>query len=157
SAPTPLLLSVWRNSRNSPFGTSWQRNPSNWCLTPSISNSRCTSRICRSDRSPPAQGWLSSFRITTAIWSIIMADVPPPQMLWGLITGHTIARCIHVIAEAGVADALDERPTAASELAARTGLSADALARMLRLLAAHGVFASGSSGYAHTDVSRLLR
>jgi O-methyltransferase domain len=86
-----------------------------------------------------------------------MADVSPPQMLWGLITVHAIARCIHVIAEAGVADALDERPAAASELAARTGLNADALARMLRLLAAHGVFAPGSSGYSHTDASRLLR
>ena len=86
-----------------------------------------------------------------------MADVPPPQMLWGLITVHTVARCIHVIAESGVADALDERPAAASELAARTGLDADALARMLRLLAAHGVFSAGPSGYAHTDASRLLR
>ena len=86
-----------------------------------------------------------------------VADVSPPQMLWGLITVHAIARCIHVMAEAGIADALDELPASASELAARTGLNADALARMLRLLAAHGVFAFGPSGYAHTDASRLLR
>jgi hypothetical protein len=82
---------------------------------------------------------------------------PPPQMLWGLITIHAIARCIHVIAEAGVADALDNRPVTAGELAAKTGLNPDALSRMLRLVAGHGVFATGPNGYTHTDASRLLR
>jgi len=86
-----------------------------------------------------------------------MDQLPPPLMLWSLINTHTIARCLHVVAEAGVADALDDRPKSAAELAAATGLNADALGRILRLLAANGVFAAGAGGYAHTEPSRLLR
>jgi len=86
-----------------------------------------------------------------------MNQVPPAQMLWGLINAHTVTRCIHVVAEVGVADALDERPLSTPELAASTGLNADALGRMLALLAGHGVFASEAEGYVHTDASRLLR
>ena len=50
------------------------------------------------------------------------------------------ARCLHLVAELSVADALQEQPTAATELARRTGVDADALNCILRLLAAHGVF-----------------
>lgn len=82
---------------------------------------------------------------------------PPSEVLWGLVNFHVVSRCIHVVAEAGVADALDERPASATQLASATGLNADALGRILRLLSSHGVFASGPDGYAHTDVSRLLR
>ena len=74
-----------------------------------------------------------------------MDQLPPPLMLWSLINTHTIARCLHVVAEAGVADALDDRPKSAAELAAATGLNADALGRILRLLAANGVFAAGAN------------
>ena len=86
-----------------------------------------------------------------------MNEAPPPQTLWELINAHAIARCLHLVAEAGVADALDQRPTSAADLAARTGLNADALARILRLLSAHGVFASGADGYTHTEASSRLR
>lgn len=86
-----------------------------------------------------------------------MNDVPPAQVVWGLINSHALARCLHVVSDLGVADALDDRPATASELAGRTGANADALGRMLRLLAAHGVFEERAGGYAHTDESRLLR
>jgi hypothetical protein len=87
-----------------------------------------------------------------------MIDQPAPaQLLWGLINTHTIARCIHLIAEAGVADALGENPRSVVELAAATRLNADALGRMLRLVSAHGVFSCEPQGYAHTPTSRLLR
>ena len=74
-----------------------------------------------------------------------------------LVHGHIAARCLHVIADFGVADALGEEPASAETLAERTGLDADALNRMLRLLAAHGVFAHEDRGYVHTAASRLLR
>ena len=74
-----------------------------------------------------------------------------------LVNSHVLARCLHVVAEFGVADALDDAPATAAELAGRTGANADALHRILRLLAAHGVFASGPGGYTHTPASRLLR
>jgi hypothetical protein len=85
-------------------------------------------------------------------------DTPAPiQLVRDLVNSHALARCLHVVAELGVADALQEEPAAASELASRTGANADALNRVLRLLAAHGVFAHGPDGYSHTDASRLLR
>jgi hypothetical protein len=86
-----------------------------------------------------------------------MDQLPPAQVVWGLINTHTIARCMHVIADFGVADALGDRPASAAELAASTGMNADALDRMLRLLAAHGVFSCEPPGYVHTPASRLLR
>ncbi len=86
-----------------------------------------------------------------------MEELQPAEMVWGLINTHTLARCMHVIAEFGVADALDNRASSAAELASATGLNADALGRMLRLVAAHGVFASKPEGYVHTPASRLLR
>ncbi len=78
-------------------------------------------------------------------------------MLWGVINSNVLARCVQVVAEYGVADALAERPMTAAELAAKVGMSADALRRMLRLLAAHEVFTQEGELYRHTPVSELLR
>jgi hypothetical protein len=86
-----------------------------------------------------------------------MDKMVPAQMLWGIINSNVLARCVQVIAEYGVADALAERPMTAAELAARTGMNEDALARMLRLLTAHDVFTQEGNLYRHTPVSELLR
>ena len=86
-----------------------------------------------------------------------MDKVVPAQMLWGLINSNVVARCVQVIAEYGVADALGESPMTAADLSAQTGTNEDALARMLRLLAAHEVFAEEGNLYRHTQVSELLR
>jgi len=83
--------------------------------------------------------------------------MPPPQIIWDLATAHAVARCVHVVADLGVADVLDANGATAEELAVRTGANADALGRMLRLLAGHGVFAEGPQGYVHTEPSELLR
>ena len=80
-----------------------------------------------------------------------------PQAVWALINAHVVSRCIHMIADFGVADALDSEPASAEELAQRTGMNADALARMLRLLSAHGLFALDGERYTHTPDSELLR
>jgi hypothetical protein len=64
---------------------------------------------------------------------------------------------MHVVAELGVADALQEEPASGAELARRTNLNADALSRILRLLVANGVFAGTRDAYTHTPASRLLR
>ena len=79
------------------------------------------------------------------------------QVLWGLLNGQAVARCIYVLADFGVADVLDDEPRSVDELAARSGMNADALDRMLRLVAAHGVFARLPDGYIHTTTSSLLR
>ena len=83
--------------------------------------------------------------------------IPDPLAVWTLINSHVVARCIHVIADVGVPDALDDEPASTDELAARTGMDADALARMLRLLSAHGLFAGGPDEWVHTPRSELLR
>lgn len=76
------------------------------------------------------------------------------QMVAG---GYCLPRCLHVVAELGVADALDESPRSAAELARSVGADAGALERVLRLLCAHGIFAADGDGVVHTPVSRLLR
>ena len=48
-----------------------------------------------------------------------MDELQPAEMVWGLINTHTLARCMHVIAEFGVADALENRPASAAQLARR--------------------------------------
>jgi hypothetical protein len=86
-----------------------------------------------------------------------MDKMPPAQVLWGMINSNVLARCVQVVAEYGVADALAESPMMAEELAAQTGMNAGALRRMLRLLVAHEVFTQEESLYRHTPVSELLR
>jgi hypothetical protein len=71
--------------------------------------------------------------------------------------GYPLSRCLHVVADLGVADALDETPCTAAELAASVGVQPDALGRVLRLLSAHGVFLARNGAFVHTPASRLLR
>lgn len=86
-----------------------------------------------------------------------MDKMPPTQILWGMINSNVLARCVQVAAEYGIADALAERPMTSAEIAAQTGMNADALGRMLRLLAAHEVFVQEDGLYRHTPLSELLR
>ena len=60
----------------------------------------------------------------------------PANVVGTLAKGHVAARCLHIAALYGVADAIGPGPSAPEEIAARTGLDPDALNRMLRLLAA---------------------
>src|SRR5215469_10828451 len=71
----------------------------------------------------------------------------------GLLVGH----CLTSVADFKVADALGDTPRTATELAADTGADPGALRRMLRLLAAHGVFECSGDRFAHTPASQLLR
>ena len=87
----------------------------------------------------------------------VTPTTPPEQIVKDVAIAHAVSRCLHVVTDAGVADALGDVPLPAAELARRVSLDADALARMLRLLAAYGIFAAGPDGYSHTPASRLLR
>ena len=75
------------------------------------------------------------------------------EALGGLMVGH----CLTSVTNFRVADALGDTPQTAAELAAATGTNPEALRRMLRLLAAHGVFAYSEDRFAHTAASQLLR
>lgn len=86
-----------------------------------------------------------------------MPTPPPSLLLWQITTGHFLSRCLHVVAELGVADRLGDAPASAESIATALGLNADALERMLRLLAVAGVFEARGSLWAHTELSRMLR
>jgi O-methyltransferase domain len=86
-----------------------------------------------------------------------MGDAAATDLVSGLVLGHLAPRCLHVIAEHGVADALGDAPASAAELAGRTSLNADALNRSLKLLVAHGVFAESEGKFTHNAASRLLQ
>jgi len=81
----------------------------------------------------------------------------PFDTLMEVSTGFVLPRTLHVIAELGIADALEETPRSAEALAAATGTNAEALNRALRVLSAHGIFAGQGGVYAHTPSSLLLR
>ena len=81
----------------------------------------------------------------------------PHELIFSLTNAGVAARCLHVAAELGVADHIDERPVPTRELALRCQVDPDGLDRVLRLLSAHGVFSPVSGGYQHSTASRLLR
>ena len=84
---------------------------------------------------------------------------PAQRLVADLARAHIPARCLHVIADSGVADAVGPNGATPAEIAAHVGLDADALDRMLRLLAAHGIFELTADGrrYGHSPASSLLR
>jgi hypothetical protein len=86
-----------------------------------------------------------------------MTAIEPHELLRTVIDGAIPARCVQVVADLGVADQIDGEPVAAGVLAETCRVDAAALDRVLRLLAAQGVFDRRSDGYLHTDASRLLR
>ncbi|CAN7450375.1 hypothetical protein LJR164_002942 [Phenylobacterium sp. LjRoot164] len=77
--------------------------------------------------------------------------------LWALATGYAIPRLLFAVAELGVADQLDGAPRPIGEVAAATGADPAALARILRGLAAAGVFEVEGQSVGHNGLSRFLR
>lgn len=86
-----------------------------------------------------------------------MSEPNPFATLQEIAGGYCLPRCLHAVANLGVADALEDTPRTAAELAASTRTNPDALARVLRLLCAHGVFTSQGDTFGHSPASRLLR
>jgi hypothetical protein len=69
-----------------------------------------------------------------------------------------LTRALAVAAELGIADLVSQGPKSPTELAAATGAHADALHRLLRMLASHGVFAEDDRGrFALTPVAAVLQ
>jgi hypothetical protein len=88
---------------------------------------------------------------------VIGAGLPPHALLWDLATVAAASRCLHAVARHGVADAVEPGGSTVGDVAERLGLDADALERVLRALAAYGVFDLDQSLVRHTEASRLLR
>ena len=89
-----------------------------------------------------------------------MAATPPSPaniQLLQLTTACWTSRCLHVVAELGVADALGDQPQSTETLAKATGTDPQALYRVLRLLSSVGIFEWKDGTWRHTEASRFLR
>lgn len=81
----------------------------------------------------------------------------PVDGLMRLSGAQCVSRVLHMVAELGIADALDDEPLTADLIALSTGTHAGTLDRVLRLLAEYGIFEVRGETFAHTGSSRLLR
>lgn len=81
----------------------------------------------------------------------------PHEIVWSLTNAVVASRSLQVAAEIGVADHIGDEAVSVKDLASACRADVDALDRILRLLAAHGIFEATSEGYGHTEPSRLLR
>jgi len=82
----------------------------------------------------------------------------PAVQLHALANSLGLAAALHAAVRLGVADVLGDAPLDAKELAVLVDADPDALHRLLRALAAHGVFERhGDRSYGHNDLSRPLR
>lgn len=86
-----------------------------------------------------------------------MKEPTPFNTLFQVSAGYCVARCLHSVADLGVADHIDQVPQSAEALAAATGAQVDALQRVLRLLVSHDIFEMVDGLYTHSPTSRLLR
>jgi hypothetical protein len=80
------------------------------------------------------------------------------QRFHALITGNWVTASLYTAAVLGIADLLGEGPRSVQDLAGTTQTDADALRRLMRALAAQGVFAEQEDGrFAQTELSAFLR
>ena len=85
-------------------------------------------------------------------------ELPPPAVLFQMVTGYYISRAIYVAATLGIADLLAHGPQPSSTLAKATGTHAESLTRVLRLLASVGVFTEQDDRcFALTPLGECLR
>ncbi len=79
-----------------------------------------------------------------------MLPETPFDVLQLTAMGHAVPRCLHVVAELGVADVIGDNTETPNAIAKAVGANADALARVLRLLSAHGIFEMRDVRFAHS-------
>jgi O-methyltransferase domain len=82
---------------------------------------------------------------------------PPAKIIQDLAVAYWASRCLHLVAELGVADHLSDSPETADTLARACAVQAKPLHRILRALANHGVFEFDGQHFAHNAASRTLR
>lgn len=83
---------------------------------------------------------------------------PPEQLILQMAVGKWVSQALKVAAELGVADVLADGAKDADEIARRTASHPDALYRLLRALAAMGVFQElPARRFANNSLSAVLR
>jgi len=84
--------------------------------------------------------------------------IAPVEALLKLGLGYMTSSALHVVVALGIADRLASGPRSAGELAADVGANADALYRVMRMLAAEGIFEEVVPGhFAKTPLSEPLQ
>lgn len=84
--------------------------------------------------------------------------MPPQSSLFQIISGMWAAQAVATAANLGIADKLAHGPKSAAEIAATVGADTDALHRLMRAVAATGVFATEPGGrFSLTPVGECLR
>ena len=87
-----------------------------------------------------------------------MLDLPPPARLAHLLTGFWNSQAVYAAAKLDLGGLLKDGPRNAEELAQATGTHALSLYRMLRMLAASGVFHEDAERrFSLTPVGECLR
>lgn len=86
-----------------------------------------------------------------------MVETNPFATLQQIMSSYIVSRCLHVVAELGVADVLDETPRTAAELAVSVNANSDALHRVMSLLSAYSIFEAKGDKFQHSSASRLLK
>lgn len=82
----------------------------------------------------------------------------PVDVVMGMALGYLVSRSLHVATELGIADLLKDGPKTVEELASSTGSHRESLYRLLRTLAAQGVFAEDDHGrFVTTPAAALLQ
>ena len=82
----------------------------------------------------------------------------PHQQLLQMLTGYWVSQAIITAAKLGLADEIAKKPTTAEELGTAVGANADALHRLLRMLASVGIFAEQADGrFVLTPIAEPLR
>src|SRR5262249_37714937 len=74
-----------------------------------------------------------------------------------LTTAAWTSRCLHVIAELGIADLIGDQSQSTESLAKASGTQPQALYRVLRLLASVGIFEYKDGAWRQSDASQFLR
>jgi hypothetical protein len=86
------------------------------------------------------------------------AGQSPARLIDEMSRLYYLSRAIHVVAELGLADQLDDEPLSAMNLAGKTGTDAAALNRLLKFLSAYGIFQEEEAGkFSHTELSSVFR
>lgn len=87
-----------------------------------------------------------------------MEDQGNLQQLAEMVTGIVVSQSVYAVAELGVADLLADDSRTPAELAEATDANAEALHRILRFLAGHGLFEEDQEGrFALTAMGHFLR
>src|SRR5919112_3743958 len=82
----------------------------------------------------------------------------PSAELMRLVNGYQVSQAIHVAATLGIADLLGDGPRGSDDLAAEAGVHPGSLYRLLRALAAVGVFREEAGRrFSLTPMGRCLR